>query len=158
MSPAQARFAIRPMASPHRDAWLRMRSTLWPDASPHELLAEIDAFLARGSARQLDAVFVATAIDDPSDAVGFVELSIRSFAEGCVGERVAYVEGWFVEPGRRGHGIGRALIEAGERWAGAQRCHELASDAELDNGLSQAAHEALGFVETSRIVNFRKPL
>jgi aminoglycoside 6'-N-acetyltransferase I len=37
-------------------------------------------------------------------------------------------------------------------------CTELASDALLDNQTSHAMHEALGFVETERVVYFLKPL
>ena len=44
--------------------------------------------------------------------VGFAEVSVRPYAEGCRGERVAYLEGWFVAEGARGHGVGRALVEA----------------------------------------------
>lgn len=48
------------------------------------------------------------------------------------------------------------LAEA--RWARACGCRELASDALLENQASHAAHRALGFVETERVVFFRKPL
>ncbi len=90
--------------------------------------------------------------------IGFVELSLRAYAEGCQSDNVAYVEGWYVTPEARGRGVGRALIEAAEDWARGQGCTELASDAELGNAASAAAHEALGFSEVGQIRCFRKVL
>ena len=78
------------------------------------------------------------------NAVGFVELSIRPTAEGCRTNRVAYVEAWYVAPGARGTGVGRALIEAAEEWGRANGCEELASDTEIANETSAQAHLARG--------------
>ena len=89
---------------------------------------------------------------------GLAELSIRAYAEGCSSDRVAYVEGWFVVPQARGHGVGRALIAAAEEWGRSQGCRELASDAEPDNAVSAAAHRALGFSEVGLVRCFRKDL
>jgi aminoglycoside 6'-N-acetyltransferase I len=63
-----------------------------------------------------------------------------------------------VVPGSRREGVGRALIAAAEAWGRAQGCTEFASDAKLENHLSAAAHNALGFTEVDRIRCFRKPL
>ena len=43
--------------------------------------------------------------------VGFAELSIRPWAEGCRTRRVAYFEGWFGAPEARRRGVGRRLVE-----------------------------------------------
>ena len=88
----------------------------------------------------------------------FAELSIRNYAEDCVTDRVGYLEGWYVEPGARRKGVGRALVEAAERWARAQGCLEFGSDALIDNEISAAAHRALGFEETAQIRCFLKTL
>lgn len=96
--------------------------------------------------------------DGDQHPVGFVELSLRSYAEGCQSDNVAYVEGWYVVPEARGHGVGRALIEAAEDWARRQGSTELASDANLDNTASAAAHKALGFSEVGQLRCFRKLL
>ncbi|MHC4375797.1 MAG: GNAT family N-acetyltransferase [Planctomycetota bacterium] len=90
--------------------------------------------------------------------LGFAELSVRSFAEGCRSDRVGYLEGWYVLPAERGRGVGRALVEAACDWARDQGCTEFASDTELDNRDSQAAHGALGFAEVGRLVLFRREL
>lgn len=89
---------------------------------------------------------------------GFVSLSLRPWAEGCQGEPVPYVEGWYVTEARRRQGIGRALIEAAERWARSQGFTEIGSDALLDNAVSLRAHRRLGFVPTERLQFFRKDL
>jgi aminoglycoside 6'-N-acetyltransferase I len=101
---------------------------------------------------------VLLALDGAGQAQGFAELSIRSYAEGCSTDHVAYLEGWYVVPGRRRQGVGRALIAAAEEWARAQGCTEFASDVVVDNDISAQAHVALGFVEQVQIRCYRKPL
>ena len=71
---------------------------------------------------------------------------------------MAYLEGWFVVPEARGRGVGRALIAAAEDWGRAHSCREFASDTELDNDVSAAAHHAVGFVEVGLVRCFRKEL
>ena len=131
-----------------------MRETLWP-SSPGEHAGEIAAFFS-GDRRNPAEVFVA--LDDDARAVGFAEVSIRPYAEECYSGRVAYLEGWYVEEGRRRQGVGAALVAAVEDWGRAQGCTELASDAAIDNRASSAAHRSLGFTEVGTIVCFRKPL
>lgn len=101
---------------------------------------------------------VLLAVDSSGAAVGFAELSIRAYAEGCSSDRVAYLEGWYVVPDARRRGVGGALVRAAEQWASAQGCTEFGSDAELENTVSAAAHRALGFDEVVRIRCFRKAL
>jgi aminoglycoside 6'-N-acetyltransferase I len=90
--------------------------------------------------------------------LGFIELSIRSYAEGCTTDRVAFVEGWYVEPDHRRRGIGTALMRAAEEWGRANKCSELGSDTQLWNESSIDAHKRLGFEEVERLVAFRKSL
>ena len=54
-----------------------------------------------------------------------------------------------------GEATARALAEAGARGRG---CAEMASDCLPNNEVSLAAHAALGYQETVRLVHFRKPL
>ena len=134
--------------------WERMREILWP-SSPGEHTGEIAAFFG-GDRRDPAEVFMA--LDDDGRAVGFAEVSIRPYAEGCYSGRVAYLEGWYVEEGRRREGVGAALVAAVEDWGRAQGCTELASDAEVHNRASAAAHRSLGFTEVGTMVCFRKAL
>jgi aminoglycoside 6'-N-acetyltransferase I len=145
---------IRPVEPGDRDAWVRMRGALWPD-DPEEHPVEVDRFFD-GSAREPQAVFVAEAVDGA--LAGFAELSVRPFAEGCVTDRVGFLEGWYVEPAYRRSGVGRRLVQEGERWARARGCTEFASDTEWDNQVSAAAHEACGFEEVGLVRCFRKAL
>jgi len=58
----------------------------------------------------------------------------------------------------RRQGIGSALVRAAEDWARSMGCTEMASDTQIDNHLSQRAHEAVGFKTTERSVLYRKSL
>ena len=130
-----------------------MRCALWPEGSASEHGAEIDRFFAG----QLDnPLEVLLAVDARGAALGFAELSIRAYAEDCLTDRVAYLEGWYVIAEARRRGVGRALVAAAERWGRAQGCTEFASDALIDNDVSARAHRALGFAETVQIRCFRK--
>ncbi len=140
-----------------RDAatWARMRCDLWPEASVAEHEEEIADFFKQKIAEPL-AVLIAE--DASGHAVGFAELSVRAFAEGCISGNVGYLEGWYVVPGARRHGVGRALLTAAEEWARARGCREFASDTQAENGVSVAAHLALGFADAGLVHCFHKDL
>jgi aminoglycoside 6'-N-acetyltransferase I len=145
---------IRPAEQTDRESWVRMRDALWPSA-PGRHAGEIDRYFA-GKLREPIEVLIA--FDDQDNALGFIELSIRAYAEGCETDHVAFVEGWFVEPAARGKGVGAALIGAAEDWARSQSCTELGSNAEIENLSSAAAHLAVGFTEAGVIRCFKKSL
>lgn len=148
---------IRLIASTDRTEWLRLLKGLHPELPEAEHVPSIDAYLSGGSIGELipSAVFVAERQNGRLG--GFLELSVRNYAECCTGD-TPYVESWYVDEDLRGTGVGRALMEAAEGWARDQGFAELASDALLDNTQSHAAHRALGFEVVERIVAFRKPL
>jgi aminoglycoside 6'-N-acetyltransferase I len=145
---------VRPIEPRDRPAWASMRAALWPDEDADLLAHETMRHFA--GAEAAGAVFVAENADD--QLVGFLELGLRTFAEGCSSSPVPFVEGWYVAAQARTQGVGRALMQAGEGWALTRGFSELASDTELTNGLSQEAHRALGFAETERLVAYRKAL
>jgi aminoglycoside 6'-N-acetyltransferase I len=89
---------------------------------------------------------------------GFAEVGARPFADGCATSPVAYLEGWYVDPDLRRQAVGAQLIRGAEAWARSRGYRELASDTQLDNVVSQRAHERLGFSETERLVLYRKAL
>jgi aminoglycoside 6'-N-acetyltransferase I len=146
---------VRPARPDDTAAWLRMRVALWPEGTPSEHASEIDRFFA-GTLKNPLAVLLA--VEEAGKTGGFAELSIRNYAEDCETDRVAYLEGWYVEAEWRRRGVGRALVVAAEAWARAQGCTEFGSDALLDNKISEAAHLALGFEETKQIRCFKKNL
>ena len=90
--------------------------------------------------------------------MGFLELSLRSYAEGTGDSPVPYVEGWFVRADARGKGAGKALIEKAMDWASSRGFAHLASDTDLSNEESILAHHAVGFTEVGRQVAFLRPL
>jgi putative acetyltransferase len=153
--------AIRAVRNGDQAEWLRMRALLWPDGAGDEHADEINAFIGTGAFRWSEpflglAVFVA--VRPGSGLCGFVEASIRPYAEGCATWPVGYVEGWFVDADVRRQGIGTRLVRAAERWATGLGCRETASDAHPENKVSLIAHKALGFEEVERAVHLRKRL
>jgi len=149
-----ASIRIRPVQPADASAWEQMRRELWPQY-PDDHRQEIALFFD-GTLAEPIQVFMAFA--ETGEPVGFAELSIRTYAEGCISDRITYLEGWFVSASHRGQGIGTALIKTAEEWGRAQGCTEMASDAEIENEISAAAHRALGFSETARLICFRKTL
>jgi aminoglycoside 6'-N-acetyltransferase I len=131
-----------------------MREDLWPDETGSHA-REVEQYFSGQLSMPAEVLI---AVDGGGEAVGFAELSIRPYAEGCESDRVAFLEGWYVVPGARRRGVGRALVEAAEEWALRQGCSEFGSDALIDNDVSAAAHHALGFEEVVQIRCFRKDL
>jgi len=144
---------IRQIRVEETDSWLALRMSLWPDTEKPQHRKEMAMML---SDAQRFAVFVRP---DPGEAlVGFVEVSLRSWAEGCESSPVGYLEGWFVAPHARRQGIGGRLVSAAEDWARSRGCTEMASDTELTNRVSEAAHLRLGYRIAAKVMAFRKRL
>jgi aminoglycoside 6'-N-acetyltransferase I len=136
--------------------WAELRHALWPDQPLEELGTEAQRFL-QGNEPRLQAVLVAEEASS-GKLLGFAELSLRPYAEDCRTTPVAFLEGWYVVPGARRRGVGRALVAAAEEWGRAQGCREFASDTQYDNITSAAAHQALGFGDAGALRCFRKTL
>jgi aminoglycoside 6'-N-acetyltransferase I len=130
-----------------------MRLALWPEASPERHEAEMAEYRPEDPSV---AAFVAIRTD--GGLGGFLEASLRHYADGCDTHPVGYIEGWYVDPGLRRQGVGRALVRAAEGWARGQGCSEMASDCKLDNEVSLRAHLALGYQEAERLIHFRRSL
>ena len=144
---------IRTLEPHDQSEWLRLRRALWPDCSEAMHAREMEDY---AKSERACAVFVLAR--GPGRLGGFAEVSVRDRVDGSQSARVAYLEGWFVEPDLRGKGYGRKLVEAAEGWATARGLSEIASDAEIMNPDSVKAHQALGFRETFRLVHFLKSL
>ena len=146
---------IREIQAEDRDEWLRLLLDLYAGSTEKDHSQIVDAYLAGASTNHLIPDIVLVAERSGSALGGFLELSVRNYAEGCVGA-TPYIESWYVDPDIRRSGIGRKLVEAAELWALSQGYRELASDAELSNAASHSAHEAVGFTEVERVVHYRK--
>jgi aminoglycoside 6'-N-acetyltransferase I len=144
---------VRPARPADAEEWWRMRDALWP-GTPAEHRDEIERFLAEPPPREICLVVEG----GRGGLLGFAELRLRDVAEGCTSTPVGYLEGIWVDPGARRRGVARALVAAGESWARARGCREMASDRELDNEASGRFHESSGFDEVVRAVHYRKHL
>jgi aminoglycoside 6'-N-acetyltransferase I len=141
------------MAPSDADWWRIHRARLYSE-SVQNLAAEVDRYFGDG----LTGVETALIAEIDERRVGFAELSVRAYAEGCRSENVAYLEGWYVVEGRRGRHVGLALVEAAEAWGRSRGCRELASDTRPDNRGSIDAHLACGFEDAGIVRAFRKSL
>jgi aminoglycoside 6'-N-acetyltransferase I len=149
---------VRPAQLSDRSELANMRALLWPDTLLEENLQELDHTISRGVIGTLPAAIL-VAHDEDGTLIGFLEVDLRSHADGCNPARpVGFVEGWFVHEMFRGRGVGRELMLAAEDWARSQGCLEMASDTWIDNEGSQRAHEALDFEVVDRCVHYRKGL
>lgn len=146
-------FRIRPIEKGDFDEWFRLRLTLWDESTEAEHHAEMNDII-----EHIETQLVLVVEISNGHLAGFLEASIRPFVEDCHSEHVGYLEGWYVEPAYRKHGIGRQLVRAAENWALEKGCEEMASDSEIGNDLSLMAHLKLGYEETSRLVHLRKDL
>lgn len=144
---------IRPVEEKDFSQWLRLRQLLWDELNEQEHREEMHQIYGNP-----DTQLVLVAECETGEIVGFLEASIRPFAEDCVTDKVGYLEGWFVKPEFRKKGIGRALVEEAEDWARSHGCMEMASDSEISNELSILVHSRLGYKETSCLVHWRKEL
>jgi aminoglycoside 6'-N-acetyltransferase I len=149
-----ANTIIERCASLDQPGWLDMRLELWPDATEDDHRGYMAISLAQPE-RYVQLVIY----DERRQPLGFIEGSIRSdYVNGTESSPVGFVEGVYVVREWRRRGIARQLFEAIADWARARGCRELASDALIDNEISQRTHRALGFRETERVVYFTRRL
>jgi aminoglycoside 6'-N-acetyltransferase I len=145
-------MTIREIRESDRLDWVRLRDSLWPGS-----LSDHDDETRAHFENRPDAPIILVA-ETEGRIVGFLELDFRKYAPGCRSSPVAFIEGWHVEAGFQGRGVGRALVEAAEARVRAMGHWEIASDSEIENADGIAAHRALGYEEVERIVCFRRTL
>jgi aminoglycoside 6'-N-acetyltransferase I len=143
---------VRPVEPTDQAERLRMRLNLW-GGTAEEHTNDIDAYFATS---QRGITFVVERCG--GGLCGFIEVSLRNYAEGCQMSPVAYIEGWYVDAESRRHKLGTRLVQAAEAWARNQGLKEIASDTQIENAVSIQAHASLGYEEVERLVCFRKAL
>jgi aminoglycoside 6'-N-acetyltransferase I len=149
---------IRPANPVDLKALGKMRHALWPDSSIEHHEEELVPILAGKPPGIMPLVYF-VAQNASAEIVGFVEVGLRSTADGCDWSRaVGYVEGWYVAESHRRRGVGAQLIAAAETWAREQGCTEMASDTQIGNTQSLEAHLRLGYEIAERSILFRKRL
>ena len=145
-------FTVRPLTLADTGAWAAMRAALWPSEDAAILRDETAAMLARADAANFCAV------SSEGRLIGFIEVGTRDIAESATTSPVGYIEGLWVEPGHRQRGAARTMVAAAVGWCRSRGYRELGSDVEIENAVSQAAHERLGFTETERLVTYLMPI
>lgn len=145
-------FTIRLATEFDREHWARMRVSLWDDLKDALNQSEITKMLEDEKSTNY---FVVDAADNP---IGFAEVNIRDYANGCTQQPVPFLEGIWIDDAHRRSGVGRALIARITKDLRAQGYVELCSDILETNHQSHRAHENWGFEETERVVYFRKSL
>jgi len=150
---AGTNLVVRPLRESDLNEWFRLRTLLWDANNENDHKDEMLDIIDHPESQ---LILVADAGE--GRLVGFLEASIRPFVEDCESDNVGYLEGWFVESDYRHKGIGGELVRSAERWALQKGCTEMASDAEVGNEPSLAAHSKLGYAVTSRLVHLRKEL
>ncbi|MEP0940103.1 MAG: GNAT family N-acetyltransferase [Rhizobiaceae bacterium] len=145
-------FSTRTIQPSDRKAWARMRCALWADLTDVQNTSEIDKMLA-------DKNFTIYFVVDRNDApIGFAEVNVRDYANGCTQTPVPFLEGIWIDGDNRRSGLGRQLIARITDDLRDQGYVELCSDILQTNHQSHRAHENWGFEETERIIYFRKGL
>lgn len=87
--------------------------------------------------------------------MAWLSLSIRTeYVEGCSSLPIVYLEGIAVAPEARQQGIARELLIFAKSWTKEQGCSQLASSCSLENVVSQAFHNNIGFHEVGRSVHY----
>jgi aminoglycoside 6'-N-acetyltransferase I len=148
---------IRRAQPTDREVLGKMRHALWPESSVEHHEEELVPILAGKPPGIMPLVYFVAEENDV--VVGFVEVGLRSTADGCDCARaVGYVKGWYVAESHRRHGVGAQLIAAAENWAREQGCTEMASDTQIENTQSLQAHLHLGYEVSERSILFRKSL
>jgi 8-oxo-dGTP diphosphatase len=153
MPPDMTLPVIRQAAQADLELWVQRRAALWP-REPAGILRQEALKMLQEPERNV--CYLAVTLE--GEVVGFLEVSLRDWAEGCRSSPVGFLEGWFVDPGWRHRGVGAALVAEGEAWAHRRGCTEMGSDADADNSISWLAHTRLGYQEVERRVGFSKRL
>lgn len=124
---------IRPIVPGDADAWIRLRTAMWPDgASDHP--QEIAAFFAgapfsagEGKSTFSDPLAVYVAESD-GQCVAILELAMRTNLPEAPNEKVGYIEGLYIIPEFRGQRLTKLLLRTAQSWARQQQCTAFASD------------------------------
>src|ERR1700674_1093381 len=97
-------FTVRKMTAFDRAAWAEMRSSLWPEHSASDHADDIEELIRAEDAWSFIAGTAYGA------HVGFAEVAIHKYANGCETRPVPFLEGIWVKAEFRRQGVGTRLI------------------------------------------------
>ncbi|UAJ10428.1 GNAT family N-acetyltransferase [Glacieibacterium megasporae] len=126
-----------------------LQCRLWPDDNSNE--DGVAALLARDDF----SVFLA---ERDGVALGLAEATLQHYVDGAPDGLSGFLQGIFVTGYDRRAGISKLLLVAVEDWLRACGVGYLGSDSDLDNSPGAAWHEATGFIEVGRTINYAKRL
>ena len=144
---------IIPIEPDFVNEWVELKFTLFPDIDKATHYQEADQIL---SLPEKYCVFIH--LNESNKMTGFIEVSFWESVQKIIPERAGYIEGWFVREELRRRGIGKALLKKAEQWTLARGCWKIFSDTDIENSISQQAHQSLEFKEVDRMILFRKIL
>lgn len=143
---------IEQLSNPNLSVMAAMSVKLWDDCDFQDELEQWESFM------RSPKDFCALALVDKQYA-GFIHVSIRSeYVEGVDADKVAYLEGIYVEEKFRHQQVASTLLAASEAWAKSLGLSQMASDTDLENTGSQQFHLLSGFKEVIQIVCYVKDL
>ena len=145
-------ITIKKMEQENTNEWASMRLKLWSDYTIQEHIADIQEVL---ESKNYSGYMALLANSQP---IGFAEVSIRPYANGCEEKPVPFLEGIWVDPAYQRQGVGKSLLRQIGNDLITHGYTELCSDAEINNETSHRAHHKWGFYETERVIYYRKPL
>lgn len=142
---------IIPFKDTYKEDYKEMIVSLWPDIDLNEIEEIILEQKTKGH-----TIFLYLESDK---AVAFLNSSIRNdYVEGCDQSPVGYIEGIYVKENHRKQAIAKKLVAYAIDHFKKIGIKEIASDTETHNTNSIAFHKAIGFIESSRIVHFKKKI
>ena len=128
--------------------WVELRHALW-GGDRSLLRSEADSILVSST----EVCFVAET--DPGHLIGFLEISLKTTKSHTYG----YLEGWYVEPEYRRHGIGSLLINHAEDWLLHKSVEAIFSDTDrLNYPESLPAHAHSGYTSIRQFTLLKKDL
>lgn len=138
---------VRQATEVDRERWLEMRAALWPELT----LDEHDAAIGRC----LDAPLRHAAFLHER-AAGTIPGGLLEISRSLDTPGVARVQALYVAPHARRQGVARSLLEAADAWASRAGCREMQLAWRATSDTDDSALTAMGFRETSRVVNYQR--
>lgn len=142
---------IRTATDNDREIWLKLRKIVYTDCTDDFHEEDINIWMRDDDK---ECFF----LEVNGRVAGFLEASLRNVVDGCLTSPVGFMEGICLFPEFLGQGLSKELMAVAEDWMRDKGCTEMGSDADLENEKAIQFHQAIGFEETFRIVQFKKKL
>lgn len=122
-------------------ALARLSTQLGYPAMPDDMPARLERLAGDANARVLVA-------DSGGETIGVATVHVRHTINHAA--PLAQLTLLVVDETRRSRGVGRALVEAAERWAHERGCHRIVVTTALQRAAAHAFYEGVGYRHTGR--------